>query len=504
MTTIIAIFCLALFFALVLTPLVARVAAKYNVVDMPSDRKVHIAPIPRIGGVAIILAFFLPFLLPLFYSTKILDLLVLDRQTLAFIIGGLLVFGLGLWDDIKPLKPRIKFLIQTIAALIAYLGGIQIGGLSNPFGGALDLGWFSIPATVLWFLLIINAVNLTDGLDGLAAGVTFFVSLVLLVLCMTGDRFLVAMGFAALSGATLGFLRYNFNPASVFLGDCGSYFLGYMLAALCIMGSVKGQAAVAILIPIIALGVPILDTVWSPLRRFLLGRRMFSPDGEHLHHRLLKLGFSQRLAVLTIYGITIATGLIAIIMVHAKDERAALILVLLGAAIILGLRKLGYFEYFAMDKIFGWLKDVTDEVGITHERRSFLNLQLELSRSADVNEAWLNVCKALDRLKFDMAEMNIKDIGLMAQGSGQKEGQTEKREQEKWVWAREGFDSVNDVTGESLLKLELPLLAEENKTYGTLWLIKDLKRDSISHYTLRRVEHLRRTLIGTLQKLAAT
>ena len=229
--------------------------------------------------------------------------------------------------------------------------------------------------------------------------------------------------------------------------------------------------------------------------------------------------------MLTIYGITIATGLIAIIMVHAKDERAALILLLLGAAVILGLRKLGYFEYFAMDKIFGWLKDVTDEVGITHERRSFLNLQLELSRSADVNEAWLNVCKALDRLKFDMAEMNIKEMGLRAQGSGLKdksEGKEEEvtssknrqgledsgigglKEKEKLVWAREGFDTANDITGASLLKLELPLLAEENKIYGSLWLIKDLKRDSISHYTLRRVEHLRRTLIATLQKLTAT
>lgn len=504
MTTIIAIFCLALFFALVLTPLVARVARKYNVVDMPSIRKVHNTPIPRIGGVAIILAFFLPFVLPLFYSTRILDLLVLDRKVIAFIVGGLLVFGLGLWDDIKPLRPRIKFSIQTIAALIAYLGGIQIGVLSNPFGGSLNLSWFSIPATVFWFLLIINAVNLTDGLDGLAAGVTFFVSVVLLVLCMTGERYLVAMGFAALAGATLGFLRYNFNPASVFLGDCGSYFLGYMLAALCIMGSVKGQAAVAILIPIIALGVPILDTVWAPFRRFLLGRRMFSPDGEHLHHRLLKLGFSQRLAVLTIYGITIGAGIIAIVMVHARDERAALILLLLGAAVILGLRKLGYFEYFAMDKVFGWLKDVTDEVGITHGRRSFLNLQLEISRSVDLNEAWLKVCEALDRLKFDMAEMYVEGAMLSAQGKGQNEGQAGKREQKKMVWEREGFDTANDVTGKSLLKLELPLLAEENHTYGSLWLVKDLKRDLISHYTLRRVEHLRRTLIATLQKLTET
>jgi len=533
MTTIIAIFLLSLGLCLNLTPLVIRVAKKYNLVDSPSERDIHTRPIPRFGGIAIYISFFLPFSLALFYDTKILELLVPDRRVICLVLGASLMFGLGLWDDFKRLKPRIKFSIQLISALLAYLGGIQINVLSSPWSsGSIALGWFALPATVLWFMLVTNAINLIDGLDGLAAGVTLFASLVLLVLCISSENFLVAMGFASLGGAALGFLRYNFNPASIFMGDSGSYFLGYMLAGLSIFGSVKGQATVAILIPIVALGVPLMDTILAPIRRFVVGKQMFKPDSGHFHHRLLQLGLSQRRAVILFYVITVCMGVVVLFMVNVRDERAALILILLGVALILGVTKLGYFEYFAMDKVLGWLKDVTDEVGISRGRRSFLNLQMEISRSADIAHLWQNVSGALERLGFDMAEVDIREKRPKAQGSGLKEGQTEKKEEKaeisedrkglgdsgieelrnsgtrglkgegRLVWRRGQFDSADDVCGESLLKLELPLLAENKKNYGTLWLIKDLKRDPISHYTLRRVEHLRRTVIETLEKLA--
>ncbi|MCD6298792.1 MAG: undecaprenyl/decaprenyl-phosphate alpha-N-acetylglucosaminyl 1-phosphate transferase, partial [Deltaproteobacteria bacterium] len=430
MTTIIAIFLLSLGLCLNLTPIVIRVAEKYNLVDPPSERDVHTRPIPRFGGIAIYISFFLPFSLALFYNTKVLDLLVPDRRVIFLVLGASLMFGLGLWDDFKRLKPRIKFSIQFISALLAYYGGIQINVLSSPWSsGSMALGWLSLPATVLWFILVINAINLIDGLDGLAAGVTLFASLVLLVLCISSENFLVAMGFASLGGAALGFLRYNFNPASIFMGDSGSYFLGYMLAALSIFGSVKGQATVAILIPILALGVPLMDTLLAPIRRFVLGKRMFKPDTGHFHHRLLKLGLSQRRAVILLYVITVCMGAVVLFMVNVRDERAALILILLGVALVFGVTKLGYLEYFAMDKVVGWLKDVSDDVGISHGRRSFLNLQMEINSSADIAQLWQNVSSALDRLEFDMAEMNIKEIRPKAQGSGLKEGQTEKKEE---------------------------------------------------------------------------
>ena len=296
MTSIIAIFVFSLIFSLILTPLVRRVSVKYGLVDMPSARKVHSLPIPRTGGAAIYMAFFLSFIPAIFYKTRILDLLAQDPRLLYLVLGGCVVFGLGFFDDVRKMNTYVKLTVQILAALIVYAGGIRIDFvvLNGVFGW--HFGWLSLPITVLWVILVINAMNLIDGLDGLAAGVSFFVCTVLLALCVLDGRYLVAIGFAALAGSTLGFLKYNFNPASIFLGDGGSYFLGYMLATLSMLGSIKSQAALTIIIPIIALGLPLMDTIWSTARRFIFGQRLFMPDRDHFHHRLLRLGYTHRRA----------------------------------------------------------------------------------------------------------------------------------------------------------------------------------------------------------------
>jgi UDP-GlcNAc:undecaprenyl-phosphate GlcNAc-1-phosphate transferase len=390
---------------------------------------------------------------------------------------------------------------------------------------------------VFWFVLFINAVNLIDGLDGLAAGIIFFASLVLIILSVVKGEYLIGMLFAALAGACLGFLRYNFNPASIFMGDSGSYFLGYAIAGLSIMGSIKSQVGAAMLIPVMALGIPLFDTILSPIRRFVRGRKMFHPDKGHVHHRLVEMGLTTKKVVWMIYAMTFSLCLI---------------------------RKLGYFEYVASDKIYGWFKDLSDEAGFSHDRRSFLNLQIEIEESGDLKALWVNVCRALEKLKFDMGEMDVRagaggsqmsevrglrtedggrrsEVGDRRAGSGDRRTQKSsklkaessklKAQREEGMsscgtdelkgvgnnpglglegnpgskrqlfWTRDGFDSSNDICKESLLKLELPLIDNENKMLGTLWLIKDLNTDAISHYTLRRVEHLRRTVIGTLGKM---
>ncbi len=490
MTTLIALFMMGLIISLVTTPLVKRLADKFDLVDQPAERKVHRTAMPRIGGVAVFTAFFLPFFSFLFFSTTISQLLTMNLQTVSLVAGAMIVFAMGLWDDVRKLKPSVKFTLQLISTLIAYYGGMRIGGVALPWGGVISLGWLSLPVTVIWFMAVINGINLIDGLDGLAAGVTLFTSLVLLVLCVTGENYLAAMGFAVLSGATLGFLRYNFNPASIFMGDGGSYFLGYLLAALAILGSVKSQAAVAILIPIIAMGVPLMDVLWSPIRRFLLGRRLFSPDKEHLHHRLLALGLSQRLAVSILYGITVCLGFLAILMVHASNEQASLILIMIGTAMILGMRKLGYFEYFAMDKVYGWLKDISDQAGLTNDSRSFLNIQMEIGRSRDLAAVWQASCRALERLEFDKAELCVVAVSI-----------GEAPVVKPMAWVRKSGGSGKDVDDASLLKLELPLIGRDDENFGTLRIVKNLRRNAISHFTLRRVEHLRRTLISTLEKI---
>ena len=217
MTTILAIFITALVLSLVLTPLAGRLGIRFGAVDYPEERKVHTSSLARCGGIGIFLSFLLTlFASSLFISTSVSGLLVLDSQMALILLGALIVFGIGLFDDFHRLGSMIKFLFQIIAATAAFLGGLQIGHLDF-FGVSLHFSILSYFITVFWFVLLINAVNLIDGLDGLAGGITFFACTVMVILAIMKQNYLIAMLFAALGGSTLGFLRYNFNPASIFL-----------------------------------------------------------------------------------------------------------------------------------------------------------------------------------------------------------------------------------------------------------------------------------------------
>jgi len=502
MTDIIAIFLLSMGISIFLTPKVIQLAKKYNLTDIPSGgRKIHTTPIPRIGGVAISLSFYLSFIPMIYISASFSDIIIPDSRLIYLFVGGIVTFGVGLWDDIDSLPPLLKLVFHIFAALIVFIGDIRITHVGFP--GMLDwhLGWFSLPVTIFWIILVINAINLIDGLDGLAAGISFFVCLVLIILCIIGEKLIIALLLAALAGSILGFLRYNFNPASIFMGDSGSYFLGYMLATLSMLGTIKSQAAVSIMIPIIALGLPLMDALWAPVRRFALGKKIFQPDKDHFHHKLLKLGLTHKNAVMTLYGITVFMGILSVVCVYIRNERVAIVLILIGMAVIFGIRKLGYLEYLAMDKIYGWLKDVTDEAGITRDRRSFLNLQMEIEQSKNTDELWDNICKALERLKFDMSEMHLDGNFKREDSETGKVCIEDFAHYTEFVWTRNGFDRNKDVCNDCLMKLELPLLNNGSKTLGTFWLIKDLRQDLISHYRLRRVEHLRRTVMETLKRI---
>ncbi len=486
MKTIFAFLIASLGLALVLTPMAAIIGRRYGIVDAPSGRKVHTKVIPRIGGVAIYLAFFGPFLGALFYSNDLIGRILSEPAILWVSCGATLVFLIGLADDIFPLHPLIKFGVQAVAACLAYRGGTCISSLQLPGAAVLDLGWFGLPVTIFWFLLITNAFNLIDGLDGLAAGVCFFASLVLLILSVMGGRYLVATGLAALVGTCLGFLRYNFNPASIFMGDSGSYFLGFMLASLSILGSIKSQATVAVLIPVIALGLPLVDTVLAPVRRFFMGRQLFQPDKSHIHHKLLRLGFSQRGAVLLLYGANILLGLFAILLVNAHDSNAALILLVLGVCMIVGIRKLGYLEFLAVDQMMGYVQDVTEVLGLSKDRRTFLNRQVAIGEAADIEQLWDRITDALALLRIDRAEIRFDGVCCAA------------GEDNSYFWqGRPTADVLGPYPENRFLSINLPL-ADERKSYGTLYLSKDVIVDPISHYTLRRVEHLRRSIVRKL------
>ena len=506
MMPIILLFAAALGLSLLLTPASRWVGRRFGVLAMPEARNIHVAPMPRSGGLALFLTFLacLPlagWLLPEAAAQ------VLWGRTMGYVLlGAGLIFVVGFADDKWTLPSKIKLLAQVAAASIAYYGGARIDFFALPGFFVIQLDVFSYLVTVFWFVLLINAINLIDGLDGLAAGVVFFGCSVQAVLAVMRGEPQTAALFAVLAGATLGFLRYNFNPASLFLGDGGSYFLGYMLAALSVSGSVKSQVGATILMPLIALGVPLLDTITAPLRRFMRGRDMFEPDKRHVHHKLLSRGWSQRQVVLFLYGITIFLALSALVLVNLRNAPVGLFLLAVGGAMVLLVRKAGYCSYFAVDKILGWLRDVSDDTGIARGRRTFLHHQIEISQAPDLAALWTRMTEALEHLHFDLAEMVLSEIGAGscrvapdlpdAAGTG---------DAPVFRWRREGVVSDRALLcSPAVMKLELPLLSKSGRPLGALWLVKDLDADPINEFTLRRVENLRRTVTAALEGLVGT
>lgn len=500
-TPICLLFAVALGLSLALTPFSRWFGRRLRILAMPQARTVHTTPMPRSGGLALFLTFFACLAL----AGRVLPhpvVAILYDHTMRFVYAGAcIIFAIGFADDKWTLPSRLKLVGQIVAACVACYGGARIASFSLPGEFIIHFDLLSYAVTVFWFVLLINAINLIDGLDGLAAGVVFFATAVQAVLAvMRGEAHTAAL-FAVMAGATLGFLRYNFNPASLFLGDGGSYFLGYMLAALSVSGSVKSQVGATLLMPVIALGVPLLDTITAPLRRFLRGRDMFEPDKRHVHHKLLSRGWSQRKVVLFLYAITIFLALTALVLVNLRNAPAGLFLVAVGAALVLLVRKAGYFSYFAVDKILGWLRDVSDDTGLARERRSFLNYQIEIAQAVDMDHLWLRVGDALEHLRFDRAEMALSDRSqascrLRPEPPGSDGSLT-------YRWQREaaGQNETDLLCSPAVMKLELPLLGKDGRVLGALWLVKNLAEDPINEFTLRRVENLRRTVTAALEAL---
>ncbi|GMB01349.1 MraY family glycosyltransferase [Pelosinus sp. IPA-1] len=334
MQTYIVAFTVALAVAYFVTPRVKDLAIKVGALDAPDARKVHTRPIPRMGGLAIYAAFVLAVLASMYVSREVLGLLV----------GGTVILIVGIIDDLKPLPARVKLLGQIVAASVLVMFDIRIEWLTNPFGDMLYVEYLSIPLTILWVVGLTNTVNLIDGLDGLAAGVSTIASVTILLVALQQNFWTVAVLTAALAGSALGFLQHNFNPAKIFMGDTGSMFLGYMLAAISILGAVKSAATIALIVPIVALGLPILDTAFAIIRRYMSGRPIFKPDKGHLHHRLLEMGLTQKQAVLLMYVISGCLGLSAIALTEVNKSLGAFIVIALLGVAFIGARKIGVLK----------------------------------------------------------------------------------------------------------------------------------------------------------------
>lgn len=303
------IFLIAWASSFILTPFIRYLSIKRGWLDKPDSRKVNKEPVPLLGGVAIYLGFFISLVFFIFQEPflKYLD------KFLGIILSCLIIVLTGIEDDLKGLSPRRKLFFQIVGALSAVMFGFLILKVSHPLGGSFKIPSFlSIAITVFWIVGLTNAMNLLDGLDGLASGVGGIIALVLFVTALKGGNYFVGSLALALVGGILGFLPYNFYPAKIFMGDTGSMCLGFLLSLISIEAAHKASIFVTLLIPIVAMGLPVVDTALSILRRLVKGENIFSPDKEHIHHRLLQEEGSQRKVVLKLYFLTFSFGLIAV------------------------------------------------------------------------------------------------------------------------------------------------------------------------------------------------
>lgn len=307
-----------------LTPVIRKLALRVGAVDKPNRRKVHKVTMPRLGGVAIFIGF----------AAALLLTQPLGRQEAGLLAGCAIIVLTGIWDDIRELKPGTKLMAQIAAAILVASFGVRVEAITHPLGSMFHLGVLSIPVTVLWIIGVTNALNLIDGLDGLAAGTSVIAAVTMAAVAGFEGRTMVA-GFALiLAVAVLGFLPYNFSPAKIFMGDSGSMFLGFTLGTLAIQGLTKGATFISIFIPVIILGIPIFDTLFAIIRRYRNHRPIFEADKGHLHHRLLRMGLSQRQTVLAIYFVDVFLGLSAIVLNILSTEHNIMALIVLATAIL--------------------------------------------------------------------------------------------------------------------------------------------------------------------------
>ncbi|NRD76685.1 undecaprenyl/decaprenyl-phosphate alpha-N-acetylglucosaminyl 1-phosphate transferase [Bacillus sp. BRMEA1] len=337
--------------SILITPLIKKLAFTIGATDRPNQRKVHQKIMPRLGGLAIYLSFI----------AGIVLLRPEIQSAGAIILGCSIIVVTGICDDIFELPAKIKLLGQLIAAVtVVFVGDLQVVFINLPFGGQLEFGFLSIPLTIIWIVGITNAINLIDGLDGLAAGVSSIALITISGMAMIqGNFFVVAAGLILLA-STLGFLIYNFHPASIFMGDTGALFLGFMISVLSLLGF-KNVTFISFIIPVIILGVPISDTFFAILRRIIHKKPLSAPDKSHLHHCMLRMGFSHRQTVLLIYAMAAFFGLVAVIYSQARLGGALFLITVVVVIIEIIAEKIGLVgrEYRPLLNIMQTLREST-------------------------------------------------------------------------------------------------------------------------------------------------
>ncbi|HXW91873.1 MAG TPA: MraY family glycosyltransferase [Terriglobales bacterium] len=431
----------------------------------PSDRHLHIAPMPRVGGVAIVLTFF--------SVTGVLALIARligaqfsfpPRNWLGFLGPGLFIFAVGLYDDFRNTGPYLKFGAQIAAAIWLFANGYHIASVPLVFG-ARELGFYlSLGATIFWVVLITNAFNLIDGVDGLAAGSALFSAIVMLVISLMDGNSFVSMSGAVLAGSILGFLRYNFHPATIFLGDSGSLFIGFALSALGLASSQKSHTMIAVGIPVVACGFPVLETGLSVLRRFMNGRPLFSADREHIHHKLLAMGISQRRVAIMLYAVSALFAATSLLLVNQSGRSMTLALLLVGTAVWIALQRLGYLEVTELQRV----------AQRTIEQKSIIANNLSIRRACESLRrcsSFSQMCRILEEAfaknEFDRFELRLAvttDVFVDAAPSSRERGR-----ELYFSWAKPGRSTVLE---DSCWSLSLPISSARTLRQGAFILFR--------------------------------
>ena len=364
-------FLLAFITAFVITPYTIRLARKVGAVDIPNDRRVNKTAMPRLGGLAVIAGFVMSAIY-LVITMKVenkIDFISegLDKKILGVFLGGIILTIICFIDDVKGIKPLVKLAGQLLAAIIVASCGVLIDNFAIPFkeNSIIINEVFSYILTIGWIVGITNAINLIDGLDGLSSGITLIACISLLIIfSLNGSPLIAIILITALAGGIVGFLPYNFNPAKTFIGDVGSNFMGFAIAVISILGVAKTYTAIVIIAPIIVLALPIFDTIWAIIRRIVKSKSIkgvFKADKGHLHHKLMARGYTQKQAVLILYGITATLGMVAIILLDSGPWKA-----ISFALLVIAIVAIGYKDIFH-------LRDENEEDSINIEEHKKQN-----------------------------------------------------------------------------------------------------------------------------------
>jgi len=456
-----ALFLLSLTSAFVLTRSVRDFATSRGWVASPTqERHLHSSPLPRLGGVAIFLSFACCMAVTAVWAVRHprLQSPFFLRTMGTILLPAALVFLLGVYDDLRGVGPYFKFSVQGIAATMLFMGGLRIVNIPVLFGDRALPWYVGLPFTVLWVLAITNAFNLIDGLDGLAAGSALFSTLVAFVVALLNGPSLVTFMTIALAGAILGFLRYNFNPATIFLGDSGSLFIGFVLSALALAGAQKAPTIVAVAIPVVSFGLPILETALSIMRRLISGRPVFTADREHIHHKLLQHGMTHRQVVILLYGVSAVFALLSLFLLWPTGSSLGLVLAVLGIGIWIGVQHLGYLEFGELARV---AQRTLDQPQIFVNNLAIRRATEELKVAHDYEQVRRILVAAFGSNDFDSFELKVE---LLA--GEQAPGGAEARRGTAFRWSKAGVPKTLD--GTAAWTVALDLLSSANRRRGRL------------------------------------